>query len=169
MDIIEKDKNKDEFNVDKFANNLINIYIQLYISGCDFTQIIDESNFNIDSYESLKEYNNEFTLIYDKIKELITNQHNNSDENIPEELLDPLTFQLIDDPCLLPGMVGFSDEEIFFDKSTIMKQLLIKEENPYTRATLTIEEFETFNQKLEIVDKNNTFKDKILVWKKSKL
>ena len=76
---------------------------------------------------------------------------------IPDEFMDPITCNVIEDPCLLPGMVGYQSDN-FFDKSTIRKQLLIKQENPYTRAPLTIDEFEEFNNRKDIQEKLNDFR-----------
>lgn len=77
----------------------------------------------------------------------------------PDQFLDPITFNVIKDPVLLPGMIGWDD--MFFDKSGIMKHILNKKENPYTRKPLTIEEFEEFNLKEDNIKKITEFKKKM--------
>ena len=164
--LIEKDIEKEHFNVTTFMDSLIDIFKTLYLSGCDFKNFVTDGSFNMAFYESLNNKDSSFNVILSEFHKNIEECEKNNSLDIPDELLDPLTYQIIEDPCLLPGMVGFSDSEIFFDRSTILKQLLIKEENPYTRAPLTIKEFEEFNIKPNIVEKNSELKDKIMSWKK---
>lgn len=71
----------------------------------------------------------------------------------PDEFLDPLVCTVIKDPVLLPNM----KEDVFIDKSTIIRQLLNKEENPFTREKLTIEELEEYNNKEDIQEKIHSF------------
>lgn len=160
FDILNNSDNK--FNVEDFIENVKNIIITIYVNNADLTILIDDYAFDISSYEELNEYLNEELnpLIDDlKITSLKNNEINMDLNDIPQEFLDPITYLPIENPCLLPGMVGFSNGNIYFDKSTIIRHLLIKEENPYTRSQLTIKEFEDFNNSPEIKSKNMLFQN----------
>jgi len=63
-----------------------------------------------------------------------------------DELLDKLTYQLIEEPVMIPNSFDI------YDKKSIMTQLLLNGTNPITREQLTIQEFENFN-KIEFVKK----------------
>ena len=78
-----------------------------------------------------------------------------------------MLYTLIEEPVLLPGMgTGeFGSEDLFFDKSTMIKQLLIKEENCFNRSPLTIQQMEEYNKTPIIMEKINMFKDKLNKWK----
>ena len=88
------------------------------------------------------------------------------DEDVPDKFLDPITYSLIEEPCLLPNMNGDLENQ-FFDKTTVMKQLLIKEENPYTRDKLTIDNFKDYNKQSEVQEKIKLFLEEYEEWKKS--
>lgn len=154
-----------------YKSALMNIYKTLRDNNCDWTLIIQDNSFNIEYYEEFdlntkKKIHDIIEIITDKI-----NENNNVKEidttTAPNEFIDPITYTLIDNPCLLPGMVGFSDVNVYFDKLTIIKQLLVKEENPYTRSKLTIKEFEDFNNLPHIKTYNDKLIEEIKLWKNS--
>jgi hypothetical protein len=159
--------------------NVGNILKIIFENGGNIKQIIVDHNCIIDNY--LRFYKNYYKVsisdseeqfsdadqiltIYELLKILScdinieTTEENNKE--IPDEFIDAITCCLINDPCLLPGMVGFEYDN-FFDKTTIRKQLLIKQENPYTRAPLTIESFEEFNKRPDVVEKLEDFKNRL--------
>ncbi|MCJ7637961.1 MAG: hypothetical protein MUO21_10770 [Nitrososphaeraceae archaeon] len=139
----------------------------------DFENLIDCYNFNIHYYEKFNKvtsYNINETI--NKLREKIIEMKNRQDEELDivysDEFLDPITYSPIDEPCLLPDMVGFSGGDVYFDRSTIAKQLLIKDENPYTRKPLTIEQFNEFNAKQYIMEKLQDFKKRFSQEKETK-
>lgn len=73
-------------------------------------------------------------------------------ENAPEEFLDPLTQELMDDPVILPS----SGHTV--DRSSIMRHLLSDEHDPFNRAPLTPDMLQT----------NHSLRDNIVEWKKEK-
>ena len=98
---------------------------------------------------------------YLEIKESIKsfNEKNSHLNELSDEFLDPITCLPIIEPILLPDMKSVGDD-IFFDKSTILKHLLIKEENPYTRESLTKEQLLEYNSRPDIVEKIENYKNK---------
>jgi hypothetical protein len=132
----------------------------------DFKGIINDLIFSIANYEKLQEFvnNTQYDEIFEK---LYCNEEEGEDEDWPDEFLDPITCTKIKEPCLLPGMSGSGFDELYFERSTILKQLLVKSENPYTRAELTQEEFEKYNDLEEVKQKINLFKEKMLNYKHS--
>lgn len=88
--------------------------------------------------------------------------------DIPDEFLDPITYKLIEEPILLPSMKTVSDD-LFLDRVTINLQLTSKEENPFTREPLTIQQVDEYNNKPEILEKLNKFKYKLENWKKENI
>jgi len=86
--------------------------------------------------------------------------------DVPDEFLDPLTYFPIDDPVILPFENNGGDTEtIFMEKSTLIKHLLNKEENPFTRSRLTIEELELYNKKEDSLTKIENYKKMFDKWK----
>jgi hypothetical protein len=82
--------------------------------------------------------------------------------DLPAEFLDPITYLPIDDPVMLPDLT-----DLFIDKSVIKKQLLLKEENPFTGTKLTDEELDDYNKLPQIVKKIDDFKCRLAAWKKN--
>ena len=77
--------------------------------------------------------NNYFNIDIENIFNKNINIYKNKKiENIPNELLDPITFDIIIEPYYLPN-------KILIDKYTIFEYLLDKEENPFNKLKLTIE------------------------------
>ena len=151
-----------KLDIDNYVMYIINFLNIINISS-DMTKFTHDYVFNMDNYKKLQTYlkNSQYDHIFDKLQ--CENEDENKEIDYPDEFLDPLTYTKIDEPCLIPNMNGFDD--IYFDKSTILKQLLIKEENPYTRSKLTLEEFEKYNDLEEIKEKNRLFKEKMMNYK----
>jgi hypothetical protein len=150
-----------EENLELFMKTLGGILTTFTIIEYDFGHLIDTHNFDIKYYEEFNRHSpynisGSIDIIKTKILELVKN--NEQEIEYPDEFLDPITYTVITDPCLLPDMVGFSGGDVYFDRSTITKQLLIKDENPYTRKPLTIEYFTEFNERPEIIAKLQDFK-----------
>ena len=66
------------------------------------------------------------------------------DDNIPEELLDPIMGTLIENPVVLPN------SDTVMEKDVIIRHLMNNEENPFTREALTVKELEEYNEKEEV-------------------
>ncbi|ARF11302.1 ubiquitin fusion degradation protein 2 [Klosneuvirus KNV1] len=158
----------DPIDIGAYVVALTNIIKLLYINGCDMKLFTDDHAFDIELYKEFSTYtDNEFEGIVTILNNIMKNTSDSDElENVPDEFIDPITYVPIEEPCLLPGMVGFSDGNIFFNKTTILKQLITKEENPYTRQKLTLDEFEDFNKQEIIRNKNDEFKIKFDTWKK---
>jgi len=156
-----------DLNMTKYIICISNIFYNLYVHDCNLSYFISNGSFKLENYMYFKDICDEFEVIYIQICNKLKETNYLDQVDIPEEFLDPITYQLISDPCLLPGTAEFSDNEMHFDRSTIIKNLLIKEENPYTRASLTINEFEEFNSQKDITEINDKFKIKLNDWKKN--
>ena len=129
-------------------------------------------DYSKDSYIKLMEYciKREFNYDFVNIIEILTYNHDqdndyDNDQEIPDKFLDPLTFMLITDPVVLPGN---SQEAIYIDRSTIVKCLLEKEEDPFTRNKLTIKELDDYNRSDEAIELIKIFKEDYKYYKNKK-
>ena len=75
--------------------------------------------------------------------------------NIDDEFLDPITFEIIKTPVMLP------DTNQFVDKTIIEQILRNNPINPFTGLSLTIEQLEKYNKFEHIIEKINIFTDKL--------
>lgn len=106
-----------------------------------------ETYYNIDLNSMLKY--NLISLFDKKIKEL------EKLNNIDDEFLDPITFEIIKTPVILP------DTNQFVDK-TVIEQILINNPiNPFTGLSLTIEQLEKYNKFDHVIEKINIFMDRL--------
>ena len=78
-----------------------------------------------------------------------------SDEDIPDELLDPIMGTLIENPVLLPNT------ETFIDYDVITRHLLTSSDNPFTRDPLSKTELEEYNARPEIQERIGLFKQRL--------
>ncbi len=150
----------------------------LFDNKFDYRTFINDHNFNIDHYLKFYKiyytytYNtstcdpNDFNMFellqllkYNKTNDELKEKELEKTVTIPDEFYDPISCILIHEPCLLPNMTGCDDT--FFDKNTILKYLLIKQENPYTRAVLTTQEFIDFNETEHTRQKIAEFKERL--------
>ncbi|ARF09432.1 U-box domain protein [Indivirus ILV1] len=159
--------------ITKLLDKIGGIIATLNIIEYDYTYIVDSYNFNIKYYIKFNKkttygISSAIKEIKEKIKEIKEKETNENNIEYSDEFIDPITFTLIEEPCLLPDMVGFSSGDVYFDRSTIIKQLLIKDENPYTRKTLTIDQFNEFNKRPEIIKKLEDFKKRFSLERENK-
>lgn len=78
------------------------------------------------------------------------------DENdIPEDLLDPIMGTLIENPVLLPN------SEMFMEYDVILRHLLTTPNNPFTRDPLSKDELDEYNARPEIQEKVGLFKQRL--------
>tara|TARA_B110000858_G_scaffold197337_1_gene258652 strand:- start:1274 stop:3445 length:2172 start_codon:yes stop_codon:yes gene_type:complete len=78
-----------------------------------------------------------------------------SDEDIPDELLDPIMGTLIENPVLLPNT------ETFIDYDVITRHLLTSSNNPFTRDPLSKTELEEYNARPDIQERIGLFKQRL--------
>ena len=80
-------------------------------------------------------------------------------DDYPPQYTDNLLLIPIRDPVMLPDM------DDFFEKSSILSQLMQNKMNPYNRQPLTIEELDSYNESPEIKEKISKFTDELNKWK----
>jgi len=97
--------------------------------------------------------------VLESIDKTIKNQVNYSAE-IPSEFCDPLLYMPITEPIVLP------ESNIILDKKTIINHLIHDKTDPFNRTPLTLEDIETHNKRLDVLDKLNSFINKFNKWKK---
>lgn len=78
------------------------------------------------------------------------------DEDIPEDLLDPIMGSLIKTPVALPN------SDTIMEKDVIVRHLMNQEENPFTREPLTMKELEEYNARDDIQSLLSNFKQRLL-------
>ena len=87
-------------------------------------------------------------------------------ELIPDDFKDPLTYIPIDKPVALPKNNKTDLDNIYiFDEKVIRRHILNSNNNPYTRESMTIEEFDEFNTHEEVKNKINKFVEDFTKWK----
>ena len=82
----------------------------------------------------------------------------NKKNPIPDEFLDPLLCEPIKNPVYLPGT------ETIMEKTSIKRYLLEKQENPFDRSPLTLDEIERYNETKIVKDKIEEFQNKFNKW-----
>ena len=80
---------------------------------------------------------------------------NDSDEEIPDELLDPIMGTLIENPVLLPNTHTFIGYDV------ITRHLLTSSDNPFTRDPLSKSQLEEYNARPEIQERIGRFKQRL--------
>ena len=87
-------------------------------------------------------------------RDALMNDHD--DEEIPDDLLDPIMGTLIETPVLLPN------SETFMEKDVILRHLLNSEDNPFTRDPLTLADLEAYNKRDDIQERVSLFKQRLV-------
>lgn len=155
---------KYNFNPRALLSSLIEIYLSFSFLGNEsFVRSVagDERSFSPQLFENCVgimkrtgmsvEMIESFTKLSEKIMifgkesgETRANEELNT-ENIPEEYLDPILFNLMVDPVRLPA------SHMVVDRSTIQAHLLNDPHDPFNRQPLRIEEVESMKElKIEI-------------------
>lgn len=152
-----------EVEFDKYTEALSDILKIIYNTDFDIKSIIENHFFDLDYYVEFNVYvENKIDDIINELRNEIANKSNLSNLSEitpPDEFIDQITYTLIQTPCMIP------DIDMHFDKSTIVKQLLTKEENPFTRAKLTMQEFDSYNELDSVKGKNELLLNNINNWK----
>lgn len=89
-------------------------------------------------------------------KERAKQKEEEDDEDIPEELLDPIMGSLIKNPIALPN------SDTIMERDVIVRHLMNQEENPFTREPLTMKELEEYNEREDIQSLLSNFKQRLL-------
>lgn len=95
------------------------------------------------------------TIIESKIKKLNNRVILIDDNEIPDDIMDPIMCSIMKEPILLP-----SSKKIM-DKSVICRYLLSDQEDPFNREPLDIEELEQFNRLPETMELMKPINNKI--------
>jgi len=77
------------------------------------------------------------------------------DEDIPEDLLDPIMGTLMENPVLLPNT------DTFIDYDVITRHLLTSSDNPFTRDPLSKTQLEEYNARPDIQERIELFKQRL--------
>lgn len=150
---------------DQFANYIRGDVAMFNINYYVAIKLFFDSSEIVESVAS-KEFDDDYQLFIEKLSQSEDEHDNYELDDIPSDFIDPLTYQPIKDPVLLPRMVTIdNDNDMFLERTSIKTSLLNKEENPFTRDPLTLKELEEFNNKDEIVKKLDDFKSRFNGWK----
>jgi len=148
----------------RYRSNLQYMIILLYVAGANPRHFVEDKKWNLDWYCHISEVQqSEMAGICSDLKTVAKEMEDEMAIEIPDQFLDPLFGTLIQEPCLLPSM----PQDQFMDKYYVLKQIMINEENPYTREKLSIEDFVSWNEQPEIQAKIDAFKSELNQWKKT--
>jgi hypothetical protein len=99
---------------------------------------------NINKFlESIEEYNFEYYYIF-KNRLLDINDISNNNIGYDIEFLDPLVYEIIENPVVIP------DINIIMDDKIISKYLVLRESNPFNRNILKLDELIEYQEREEI-------------------
>jgi hypothetical protein len=79
--------------------------------------------------------------------------------DIPDDFIDPLICELIEEPIVLPIC------NIIIDEKVIFKHILLKGDNPFNRVPLTIDELIRYQENENIKEMLKSWNDKYNEWK----
>jgi hypothetical protein len=169
---LEKNDIHEKINMIDIINNIVKICITLRNHVPDFASKLISSSilFNLEDFKKILTRiaeNNEssielFSCFVDECTTIVEKMSEENNIEYPDEFLDPITYSPITEPIKLPNM---GSDDRFHDKSVIIKHILNKKENPYTREPLTITELEKYNDIPEIKLNNEVFKKRMKSWK----
>lgn len=78
-----------------------------------------------------------------------------SDVDYPDDLLDQITYEPLDDPVIIPGT------DIIVNRRSIVQYIMTDGLNPYTKQPLTIDDLDSFNKKEESLLKIENIRKKL--------
>ena len=158
------------FNWSYVYTRIYEIYSIYYKNDIFIKSIVDTTSDYVEFNTILKQFekntkdttqSNYLSIIdnvLESIDKIVQNQVNYSTE-IPPEFCDPLLYIPITEPIILP------ESNIILDKKTIINHLIHDKTDPFNRTPLTLEDIETHNKRLDILDKLNRFVNKFNKWK----
>ena len=135
--------------------NVLSVFIENDFYCSELTKFVD-----IDAGEisDIMDGHDDEDKIIRIIKKIISEKKVDKDSQIPDKFLDPLLMTKIVDPVAIPNV------DLIFDRASILCQLYDKEINPYTRETLTVQQFEQYNTLSHIIEKLKDFKTEYNDW-----
>lgn len=172
---IDLSDNKNNYNLSEICNIIMNIFINFNLNNKDLfikNMANDTRSFNEDNYLYIinELYDNDkidtenYNILTNLIKTINTlnkqELKNNSDE-IPYELCDPISNNLLEDPVILPT------SNIIIELSSIKRHLLNNNNDPFNRNKLFLHEIIEFNTKEENIKKIKAIKLKIKLFLES--
>ena len=165
------DKKTYGYRPEKIVELLSKIYLEISHSDNVIQEIIldkrsyypklfdDMSNYlvNINKITELEKVNFQMikTIEDSKIKKINSQVVLIDDNEIPDDIMDPIMCSIMIEPILLP-----SSKKIM-DKSVICRYLLSDQEDPFNRDPLDIEELEKFNSLPETIELMKPINNKI--------
>ena len=174
-----KNKNDYEFNPSYIMESIIKIF-SYFVDYEEFIEFVvsDERAYKYENFTKAIKLKNEYNkvkvdtetsekfddLVYKKLKkaEEIVQQNTINYDDAPEEFLDPLTYNLMENPVILPS------SHINIDRRTIEDYLLSNPSDPFNRNPLTKDELIPNEELKKKIDeyKINKFKEKQKIYKK---
>ena len=174
-----KNKNDYEFNPSYIMESIIKIF-SYFVDYEEFIEFVvsDERAYKYENFTKAIKLKNEYNkvkvdtetsekfdnLVYKKLKkaEEIVQQNTINYDDAPEEFLDPLTYNLMENPVILPS------SHINIDRRTIEDYLLSNPSDPFNRNPLTKDELIPNEELKKKIDeyKINKFKKKQKIYKK---
>lgn len=148
MSLKVKNMKELRFNPKFILKGVINVYLNLRKSEGFLKSVVeDERSFDIKLFEKtlkilvrenlLDEKLEAFEEMMTKMKEMVSQKAADDDFikelDIPDEFMDPLTYEIMKDPVLLPS------SKTVVDRLTVMKHLLSDPTDPFNRSHLTKE------------------------------
>ena len=174
-----KNKNDYEFNPSYIMESIIEIF-SYFVDYEEFIEFVvsDERAYKYENFTKAIKLKNEYNkvkvdtetsekfddLVYKKLKkaEEIVQQNTINYDDAPEEFLDPLTYNLMENPVILPS------SHINIDRRTIEDYLLSNPSDPFNRNPLAKDELIPNEELKKKIDeyKINKFKEKQKIYKK---
>ena len=174
-----KNKNDYEFNPSYIMESIIKIF-SYFVDYEEFIEFVvsDERAYKYENFTKAIKLKNEYNkvkvdtetsekfddLVYKKLKkaEEIVEKNTINYDDAPEEFLDPLTYNLMENPVILPS------SHINIDRRTIEDYLLSNPSDPFNRNPLTKDELIPNEELKKKIDeyKINKFKEKQKIYKK---
>ena len=168
-----KNKNDYEFNPSYIMESIIKIF-SYFVDYEEFIEFVvsDQRAYKYENFTKAIKLKNEYNkvrvdmeisekfddLVYNKLKkaEKLVEQNTINYDDAPEEFLDPLTFNLMENPVTLPS------SHMNIDRRNIEDYLLSNPTDPFNRNPLTKEELIPNVELKKKIDeyKNKKFKEK---------
>ena len=168
-----KNKNDYEFNPSYIMESIIKIF-SYFVDYEEFIEFVvsDARAYKYENFTKAMKLKNQYNkvkvdaetsekfddLVFNKLKkaEKIVEQNTINYDDAPDEFLDPLTYNLMENPVILPS------SHINIDRRTIEDYLLSNPSDPFNRNPLTKDELIPNDELKKKIDeyKNKKFKEK---------
>ena len=135
-------------NIADFIQGFINFSNDIVNNSIIYNEWIKYSNDNKDNINKFIDYITDDLsyTINNNLKNKITNFTDLSSnfQNIPDEFLDPIVYELIENPVEIPIT------NIIVDEKFILKHIILKNDNPFNRDPLIVEEFLKYQERDDV-------------------